>query len=186
MTRPRTPPFEAGPAAAGPARLCTAGVLRWSGGESACAFGRRGLIEAAAKREGDGATPVGAWVMREVFYRPDRLARPRCILPVTALTLDMGWCDDPAHPFYNRRVPLPFAAGHETLWRADGLYDLILPLGYNDAPAVSGLGSAIFLHCAAPALTPTEGCLALPRDALLAVIAAIRPHDALRISLSPA
>ena len=185
MTPPRTPAFEASLAATRPSTPAVAGVLRWPGGESTCAFGRSGLIAAAAKREGDGATPIGAWVLRELFYRPDRLARPQCVLPVTAITPDMGWCDDPAHPLYNQRVPLPFAASHERLWREDGLYDLILPLGYNDAPVVSGLGSAIFLHCAAPSLTPTEGCVALPRDGLLSLIATIRPGDALQISPSP-
>lgn len=181
MTDPRTPAFEASPAATRPASLSVSGVLRWPGAESPCAFGRSGLIAASAKREGDGATPIGAWAMREVFYRPDRLARPQCVLPVTALTPEMGWCDDPSHEFYNRRVALPFPASHEKLWRTDGLYDLIIPLGYNDAPAVTGLGSAIFLHCASPTLSPTEGCVAIPLPALLSLIATIRSGDALTV-----
>jgi L,D-peptidoglycan transpeptidase YkuD (ErfK/YbiS/YcfS/YnhG family) len=158
------------------------GVLRWPGDETACVFGRSGRLPAAAKREGDSATPIGVWPLREIFYRPDRVSPPRSGVPVTAITSTMGWCDDPASPFYNRQVRLPFAASHESLWRADGLYDLIVVLGYNDDPPLPALGSAIFLHCAAPSFTPTEGCVAVACDALLKIIAAVRPGDALTIS----
>jgi L,D-peptidoglycan transpeptidase YkuD (ErfK/YbiS/YcfS/YnhG family) len=51
-----------------------------------------------------------------------------------------------------------------------------VPLGYNDAPPVPGLGSAIFLHVARPDFSPTEGCVALPRDNLLTLLAAL-PAD---------
>ena len=57
------------------------------------------------------------------------------------------------------------AAGHETMWRKDGLYDVVFVLDYNIAPRRKGAGSAIFLHCAKPTLTPTLGCVALrPAD----------------------
>src|SRR6185312_8513924 len=82
-----------------------------------------------------------------------------------------GWCDDPADTVYNRPVHLPYRARAERLWREDGIYDLIVPLGYNDAPAVPGLGSAIFLHVARPDFGPTEGCVALARADLLALLA---------------
>ena len=61
------------------------------------------------------------------------------------------------------------------MMREDGLYDLIVVLGYNDEPVVAGRGSAIFLHVAAPDLKPTQGCIALrPRD-LLRVVSAFVP-----------
>lgn len=134
-----------------------------------CAIGRGGIVR--AKREGDGGTPVGAFAARRGLYRPDRLARPAGAIPFAAIDPDHGWCDDPGHPAYNRPVRLPFAAGHERLWRDDGLYDLVVVLGHNDDPVVPGAGSAIFLHVAAPGYTPTAGCVALSHDDLLAVVA---------------
>jgi L,D-peptidoglycan transpeptidase YkuD (ErfK/YbiS/YcfS/YnhG family) len=65
------------------------------------------------------------------------------------------------------RLPHPFR--HERLWRDDGLYDLIVPLGYNDDPPVPGLGSAIFLHCASPDYRATEGCIAIAIKDLLSL-----------------
>ena len=68
------------------------------------------------------------------------------------------------------------------MWREDEVYDLIVILGHNDGPPVSGKGSAIFMHVAHPDYTPTEGCVALAPEDLLEVLAACGPGDAIRIS----
>lgn len=124
-----------------------------------CAIGRGGIV--TDKQEGDGGTPIGCWPLRRVLYRPDRLARPATNLPITALTPEDGWCDDPQDPRYNQQVLLPFNASHEVLWRADRIYDIIVILGHNDDPPVPGQGSAIFLHIAKENYAPTLGCVAL-------------------------
>lgn len=119
------------------------------------------MVAAAGKREGDGASPIGAWPARRVWYRPDRGSAPETGLPVIAMRPSDGWCDAPGHPDYNRWVSLPFPASHEPLWREDDVYDLVIELGYNDDPPVPGRGSAIFLHVAREGYPPTEGCAAL-------------------------
>jgi L,D-peptidoglycan transpeptidase YkuD (ErfK/YbiS/YcfS/YnhG family) len=100
---------------------------------------------------------------------------------VTALTPQMGWCDDPMDVEYNRQVRLPFHARHEVLWREDHLYDVIVELGFNDDPVITGRGSAIFLHVARPGYSPTEGCAACALRDLLGLIGHARPGDGLRI-----
>jgi L,D-peptidoglycan transpeptidase YkuD (ErfK/YbiS/YcfS/YnhG family) len=134
-----------------------------------CALGRSG--RRVGKREGDGATPVGRFALREVFYRADRVARPPTRLPVAPLKVSDGWCDEPCDRNYNRRVRHPYSANAERLWRDDHLYDLIVVLGYNDGPRARGRGSAIFMHVAPPGLKPTQGCVALERRHLLQLIA---------------
>lgn len=136
-----------------------------------CAIGRSGITD--NKREGDGATPAGCWPFRRVLYRPDRVAAPATMLPVSPLTPDDGWCDDVLDPLYNQPVRLPYPGRHERLWREDSLYDVIVILGHNDAPPVAGRGSAIFLHVAGPGYPPTEGCVALAVADLQVVLAAI-------------
>ena len=81
---------------------------------------------AIGKQEGDGATPAGSWPLRRLFYRPDRYARPRCVLPATAMKPADGWCDAPSDPNYNTQVSLPYAASAEQLWRTDRVYDLVV------------------------------------------------------------
>lgn len=145
------------------------GLASWGGKQMRCAIGRNGIT--AAKREGDGATPAGSFAMRFLLYRPDREAAPHTALPSRPIIRDDGWCDAPTDPAYNRMISLPYHASAEALWRDDGLYDLIVPLGYNDWPVIPGKGSAIFLHLAAPDFAPTAGCVALAHEDLLAVLA---------------
>ncbi|HKR20567.1 MAG TPA: L,D-transpeptidase family protein [Stellaceae bacterium] len=146
-----------------------AGWAHWGAQRLRCAVGKGGVR--AAKREGDGATPVGAFVMRQLLYRPDRGIAPITRLPMAPIANDDGWCDDPTDVAYNRPVKLPYRARAERLWRDDRLYDLLVVLGYNDDPAIAGAGSAIFLHVAAADYTPTEGCVALAPDDLRRVMA---------------
>jgi len=145
-----------------------AGWARWGERRMRCALGRAGI--STAKREGDGATPAGAFAMRRLLYRPDRAPAPRTKLPATPLDPADGWCDAPGDAAYNRPVKLPYKASAESLWRADHLYDLVVVLGHNDDPVEPGRGSAIFLHLARPDFGPTEGCVALARDDLARVL----------------
>ena len=166
-------------APAGDLVLQPPGILRWQGRRFACAIGAGGVRP--DKREGDGATPAGRFPLRRVLYRPDRLAPPRTALPIAPLDPQDGWCDDPAHPLYNRPLRLPHEARHEALWRADRVYDLIVVLGHNDAPVVPGAGSAVFLHVARPDYAPTAGCVALALGDLLAILAAVDRQAWLRV-----
>jgi L,D-peptidoglycan transpeptidase YkuD (ErfK/YbiS/YcfS/YnhG family) len=164
-------------AATGPSE----GLLELGGRAMRCALGRGGVRPAGEKREGDGASPAGIWPIRRLLYRPDRGPPPETGLPVQPIAPDDGWCDAPDDPAYNRPVKLPYPASCERMWREDGVYDLVVVLGHNDDPPVARLGSAIFLHLNRPDYSPTEGCVALARPDLEALLAAARPGDALEI-----
>jgi L,D-peptidoglycan transpeptidase YkuD (ErfK/YbiS/YcfS/YnhG family) len=148
-----------------------------------CALGRSGVRE--AKREGDGASPAGTWPLRRVLFRPDRIEPPATDLPVSAISPDDGWCDDPADPHYNRLVRLPHGASAEALWRDDELYDVVVVLGYNDDPPRPGLGSAIFFHLATPDFAPTAGCVAVHRPDMIRLLAYCGPGTKLEIAGAP-
>lgn len=135
-----------------------------------CALGRGGVLPAAVKREGDGATPAGTWPIRRVLARPDKGAAPATALPCAPIAPDDGWCDAPADPAYNLPVKLPYPASAEAMWRPDDIYDIVVVLGHNDAPAVPGMGSAIFFHLARPDYAPTEGCVAVARDDMVQIL----------------
>lgn len=155
------------------------GRLIGRGMEVRCAVGGAGVR--ADKAEGDGATPAGRFPLRQVLFRPDRVARPETGLPVRALAPDDGWCDDPADPRYNTPIKLPDAARHEELWRDDHLYDVVMVIGCNDAPAIPGKGSAIFLHVAAPDFASTAGCVAVALPDILEIARRCGPATVIEI-----
>ncbi|MEO1192697.1 MAG: L,D-transpeptidase family protein [Pseudomonadota bacterium] len=136
-----------------------------------CAIGRAGVT--ADKREGDGATPLGSWPLRCLYLRPDKGLVPKSRLPAIFIRPNMGWSDGPLDPGYNSAVAWPWLHSAERLWRSDSLYDVIIPLGFNDVVPRPGGGSAIFLHVARAGLTPTEGCVALRKPDLLALLPAL-------------
>ena len=107
---------------------------------------------------------------------------PQTSLPIFVIGQQDGWCDAPDSPEYNRHVLLPYEASHETLWRDDSVYDIVVPLGYNDDPVVAGRGSAIFMHVAKPGYESTEGCVALAYPDLLAVLAGVDENTRIEIS----
>ena len=151
------------------------GVLRLYGRSYACALGRGGITR--NKREGDSCTPAGTFKLRPALLRPDR---PGVFMvpgrfPHQVLKPNDGWSDDPRDPLYNRPVVLPHRRNHERLWREDGAYDVIIPLGYNDVAPQPGRGSAIFFHLANPDYGPTEGCVAVSRSDMRDIWMRLRP-----------
>lgn len=144
-----------------------------------CAIGRSGACDAADKREGDGMTPRGRYALHTVLARRDRIALVTA-LPFRWIRPDDGWSDGTGDPAYNRPVRHPHGYSAEHLWRGDGLYDIVVTLSHNDAPPVPNLGSAIFLHCWNEA-KPTEGCVAVEREVLAAILAACGPGAAITI-----
>jgi L,D-peptidoglycan transpeptidase YkuD (ErfK/YbiS/YcfS/YnhG family) len=155
------------------------GLLSLGGLTFSCALGRSG--RSSGKREGDGATPIGALHVRQVLYRANRIPRPRTSLPVGVLRPDDGWCDKPGDRNYNRRVRHPYPASAEHLWRADHLYDLLAVLDYNDTPRIQGRGSAIFMHVAGEDFAATAGCVALRIADLQRVIERVSTSTVIRI-----
>jgi L,D-peptidoglycan transpeptidase YkuD (ErfK/YbiS/YcfS/YnhG family) len=148
-------------------------VSRWGARFGAralpCAIGLGGIR--SHKVEGDGATPEGRYALRLVYWRPDRLARPRTRLPVQPIGPSLGWSDDPADPLYNAACRLGRGFSAERMRRADRLYDLVVVTSHNEARR-PGAGSAIFLHVRRGEGPRTAGCVAFRRDHLLTLLEA--------------
>lgn len=155
------------------------GERRWR-----CVIGAGGVRE--DKVEGDGATPAGEYPLRHIYYRNDRLVLPKVELPARAIGEKDGWCDDPRSPSYNRLVRIPNEWSHEKLWREDGLYDLLVVVGYNDDPPEGEWGSAIFLHAAREEFSATRGCVAFKPADLLELVTLLKPSTRLRVLALPA
>lgn len=155
------------------------GLAHWRDHSFPCALGRAGIVE--KKSEGDGATPTGVFQLRKILYRADRVAAPETVLPIEAIQPQDGWCDAPDSRDYNRQVVLPHQASCETLWRADHIYDLIGVTTYNEAPAIPGMGSAIFIHIAREGFPGTEGCIAFSETGLRTIFGQVEPGDVIHV-----
>jgi L,D-peptidoglycan transpeptidase YkuD (ErfK/YbiS/YcfS/YnhG family) len=161
------------------------GSLWWRGRRYPCALGKGGVLPAGRKCEADGASPAGLYPLLTLYYRPDRMGRDRAApetgLPTLAIGRNLGWCDTPACRDYNSAVDLPHSDSAESLWRADGLYDLLVVMGHNQNPAIPGRGSAIFLHVARDDYLPTRGCVALAREVLSEILPELDDRTMIRI-----
>ncbi len=150
-------------------------ILRFDALETPCSIGRGGTCRAADKVEGDGCTPLGRYPLRAALFNPHRSTVPEAMqLPWRWTRIQDGWSDGLGDPSYNRPVLFPHGHSAETLRRDDPLYDIIVILGHNDDPPISGKGSAIFFHLwnheKPMAERATEGCVAIARDAMLQLL----------------
>jgi L,D-peptidoglycan transpeptidase YkuD (ErfK/YbiS/YcfS/YnhG family) len=143
------------------------------------ALGRGGIK--ANKREGDGATPRGAFRLKRLWWRADRHPRPSTSLPARRIKTADGWCEDPRDRRYNQPVTIPVQSSADRLARADGLYDFIVELDHNTRPRIAGRGSAVFIHVARPGFAPTAGCVALKAGALQRLLARVGPRTKIMV-----
>ena len=154
---------------------------RFLGRRFACSIGRGGIVPAAAKREGDGASPAGVWALTGLYWRADRGRRPATALAATPLGPQQGWAEALEDPAYNRpiRHPHPFPA--DRMARGDRLYDICVITSHNTNPVAPGAGSAIFVHLWRRPRWPTAGCIAFRRPDLAWILARWRPASRLVI-----
>ncbi|MBQ9406844.1 MAG: L,D-transpeptidase family protein [Desulfovibrio sp.] len=134
--------------------------------------GRNGL---GKEKDGDGKTPVGVFPITLAFgLAPD----PGCALGYTKIDESHYWVGDSRSPLYNRLVSTRKTGGFsredsEHLAEYVRAYQYVLNIGYN-AAGKPGLGSAIFLHCAA-GYPSTGGGVAIAEEYMLRLMRAIRP-----------
>lgn len=140
-----------------------------------CAVGRNGLAEPQHKREGDGKTPIGRYPLRYGFYDPGVFGdEPRGFdFPFLPKPPNYRWLEDRDSPFYNQLV---FETDEtQPSRRGERLFDLFVPVGWNDSLRTAAGGSAIFMHAARPDYSGTAGCVVVAHDDLLALGRRLRP-----------
>ena len=70
-----------------------------------CCIGKNGVTR--RKKEGDYKTPLGTFEIEKLFFRKDRIKKPKTSLATTEIKQSMGWCDDVNYPKeYNRLIKI--------------------------------------------------------------------------------
>lgn len=143
-----------------------------------CQIGAGGLKNNKKKVEGDQATPIGKFNLESLYYRSDRVLRPKCkkknVIKIKKITKHCGWCDDIKNNYYNRYIKInkfrSLNINYEKLWREDNAYDIIVVISHNLKPTIKNKGSAIFVHCSFSDYRNTSGCIALERKDLVVLM----------------
>ena len=154
-----------------------------------CQLGDGGLKVPSKKIEGDKVTPIGLWRLKSVYYRADRILRPKLkrknILKLNQINRNCGWCDDINSNNYNNYIKmnkLPSTnLSYEKLWREDNAYDILLEIYHNKKPSIKNKGSAIFIHCSFSDKRNTKGCIALKKRDLIFLVNNLKNKICLRI-----
>ena len=144
-----------------------------------CCIGKKGFT--INKKEGDQKTPKGIFKIENLYFRKDRIKRPRTLLKCVEIKKDMGWCDDVNFPKkYNQLIKIDKNIKHEKLKRKDNKYDLLIPIKYNFKKPIVGLGSCIFIHLTNN-YRGTAGCIALKKKDFLVMLKIIRKNSQINI-----
>ena len=126
-----------------------------------CCVGKNGISK--KKIEGDKKTPIGTFNIQYLYYRKDRLKKPKTSLKCIEIKQNMGWCDDVNFSKkYNKLIKIKKNISYEKLYRKDFKYDLLIPIKYNFKNSIIGKGSCIFIHLTKNYL-PTAGCIGLKK-----------------------
>lgn len=148
------------------ARMCEKRSGQWVAvrGPMRGHVGRNGVAAAGAKREGDGRTPSGTYLLGRGFGQS---GNPGVRFRWTVVDGSDVWVDDAKSSLYNtwQRTPANgrWTSAEKLLQR---YYALAQVIDYNTA-GVPGRGSAMFLHL--DHASGTAGCITLQRADLLAV-----------------
>ena len=144
-----------------------------------CCIGKKGLT--FKKKEGDQKTPKGVFEIENLYYRKERIKKPKTSLKCVEIKKDMGWCDDVKfEKKYNKLFKINKKISHEKLKRKDHKYDLLIPIKYNFLKPIKGLGSCIFIHLTKD-YKPTSGCIALKEKDFLIMLKLIDKNTKIKI-----
>ena len=146
-----------------------------------CSIGKNGVSK--FKKEGDLKTPKGTFEIENLYYRKDRLEKPKTKLKCIKIKKNMGWCNDvKSKRFYNKLINnLNPKLRHEKLFRKDHKYDLFIPIKYNFKKIIPGKGSCIFLHLTNN-YKPTAGCIAFKKKDFMIMLKLIKKKTKIKIS----
>ena len=144
-----------------------------------CCIGKKGVT--FKKKEGDQKTPRGIFKIENLYYRKDRIKKPKTPLKCVEIKKNMGWCDDiNFEKKYNKLFKIDNKTKHEKLRRKDHKYDLLIPIKYNFLKPIKNLGSCIFIHLTKD-YKPTAGCIALKEKDFLIMLKLIDRNTKIKI-----
>jgi L,D-peptidoglycan transpeptidase YkuD (ErfK/YbiS/YcfS/YnhG family) len=146
--------------------------------EFKCSIGAFGFT--SDKYEGDKKTPTGLFSLGDLYYRSDKVQKPKTKLKCIKIKKNMGWCNDIDSKLYNKKIKIKKKVRYEKLFRNDYKYNYLIPIKYNWVNPKKNKGSAIFIHLTKN-YNPTAGCIALSLKDFLILVKLIKKNTKIRI-----
>ena len=148
-------------------------------GKSGLAWGRglHGYLlgDGPHKREGDGKSPAGVFVLSSVYgyEEPQNVAYLK--MPYIYANSNCFCIDDPNSEYYNlivdsTLVSNPDWVSRERMKLSNDLYKWGVVINHNREPRIKGEGSCIFFHVTDSKDNPTGGCTVLTEELLFEMI----------------
>ncbi len=144
-----------------------------------CCIGKKGISK--NKVEGDLKTPSGKFKLGNLYWRADRIKKPKTKLLCKKINKNMGWCNDSNSAQYNKEIKISNNIKHEKIYRYDYKYDLFILIKYNYLKTKKNKGSAIFIHIT-NTYKPTAGCIALSKKDFLILAKLVNKNTKILIS----
>ncbi len=167
------------------------GTLSFEDWSAKCSVGKNGLISASQKREGDLCTPIDIFPLRYGFYDAQKIGNEPAgfDFPFVKKPKNYSWVENPNSPYYNQMVFLDNnGLGDEDIKLKnhshktnENLFDLFIPIGWNDSITTKFKGSAIYIHQARENYSGTAGCIVLKREDLKTLASKIPPATVIDI-----
>lgn len=137
--------------------------------------------EGPMKKEGDGKSPAGAFVIRDAFGYADEPPKHTKLEYTSTGRGDIECVDDPASEHYaqivdRKQVPADWESA-EQMMRDDALYTWVVDLAHNPERS-PGKGSCIFMHVWSGPESSTLGCTAMEEPRLVELLGKLDPKAA--------
>jgi L,D-peptidoglycan transpeptidase YkuD (ErfK/YbiS/YcfS/YnhG family) len=131
-----------------------------------------GYAGTGATREGMSRTPAGTYPLTHAF---GSLGNPGTRMPYFRSGPNDWWDENAASATYNRHVVRATSPGgaSENLYYSGPAYGYAVNIDYNTNPVLPGAGSAFFLHVTEG--HPTQGCVSVPSNSLVAILRWLDP-----------
>lgn len=155
------------------------------GGEISVMLGRSGMAwgrglhvplrEGPRKREGDGKSPAGVFLLERAFGVAAGPPAGAHDFPYFQAQATSYCVEDTRSRFYNQiidsnEVPKSSWQRWSPLRRSDALFEWGIVVTQNSPEITKAAGSCVFLHVWRGEHRPTSGCTAMPRDELETVL----------------
>ena len=137
--------------------------------------GKNGLSE--NKIQGDCKTPIGEFTLsKTIFYRDDKINKSEFEnndYEFAEIKENLTLCRDFLNIHYNKLVhPNDNHQCKQTsgLYRADSLFNIVIPIDYNVNPVIAGKGAGIFIHTRGMGNSGSKGCIRFWKNDLVKII----------------